>query len=162
MLSSCWAVLKTTGSSAGIQTPERYMALIAAAVWPLSRLGSLLGLNGDAVKFKCILSLISGNLRASNNKPVVFWCPVVPQESGSAFNSIVWWENYCLLCDGRELEGSAAKHSWQGRDSSVLCGAFPSKDFGLWAALIGHKMVLVWCDWWGISGENIEIFYYCE
>ena len=59
-----------------------------------------------------VISCILGHLWASHNEPVVFWCPVVPKESSPAFSCLIWWEDYCVLCDGRELEGSAAKHSW--------------------------------------------------
>lgn len=36
-----------------------------------------------------VISLILGHLRASNNKPVVFRCPVVPQESSPAFSCLI-------------------------------------------------------------------------
>ena len=108
-LNSCWVVLKTTGSSAGIQTLERYMLLLCH---PWTTLPHYCGLIAIPWIITGVLSSILGHLWASNNKPVVLWCPVVPQESSPAFSRLIWRENHSLLCHGRELEGSTAKHSW--------------------------------------------------
>lgn len=66
-------------------------------------------LHSDDVDYPVFFSFILGHLWAPNNKSVVLRCPVVPQESSPPFCRLIWWQNHCLLCYGRKLEGSAAR-----------------------------------------------------
>lgn len=109
-LSFCWVVRKTTGSFVGIQTLERYIITFVPIYYPWDSFcheQAFCEIHG----FPMLIFMDLGHLWARHCEPVVFWRPVVPQESCLAFNCLIWWQNNRLLCNGRESKGSTAKHS---------------------------------------------------